>query len=35
VQVLAEHRIRVADLRTEFPTLEDVFLQLTGRAIRD
>jgi ABC-2 type transport system ATP-binding protein len=32
---LAEHRIRVADLRTEQPTLEDVFLKLTGHALRD
>jgi len=32
---LAEHRIRVADFRTEVPTLEDVFLRLTGHAIRD
>jgi ABC-2 type transport system ATP-binding protein len=35
VQILAEHRIRIADLRTEFPTLEDVFLKLTGRAVRN
>jgi ABC-2 type transport system ATP-binding protein len=35
VQCLAEHRMRVADLRTEGPTLEDVFLRLTGHAIRD
>jgi ABC-2 type transport system ATP-binding protein len=31
---LAEHRIVVADFRTELPTLEDVFLVLTGHAIR-
>lgn len=31
---LAEHRIRVDDFRTEVPTLEDVFLDLTGRSIR-
>jgi ABC-2 type transport system ATP-binding protein len=32
---LAEHRIRVVDFRTEVPTLEDVFLKLTGHSIRD
>jgi ABC-2 type transport system ATP-binding protein len=32
---LAEHRIRVLEFRTEVPTLEDVFLQLTGHRIRD
>ena len=32
---LAEHRIRVIDFRTELPTLEDVFLKLTGHKIRD
>jgi ABC-2 type transport system ATP-binding protein len=31
---LAEHRIPVEDVRTEIPTLEDVFLTLTGHAIR-
>ena len=30
IQCLAEHRIRVIDFRTELPTLEDVFLKLTG-----
>ncbi len=35
VQCLAEHRIRVIDFRTEVPTLEDVFLRLTGHTIRD
>jgi ABC-2 type transport system ATP-binding protein len=35
VRCLAEHRMRVADFRTEAPTLEDVFLRLTGHAIRD
>ena len=35
VECLAEHRIRVIDLRTEAPTLEDVFLRLTGHTIRD
>lgn len=32
---IAEHRIRVTDLRTETPNLEDVFLKLTGHSIRD
>ena len=32
---LAEHRIHVTDFRTSTPTLEDVFLRLTGHAIRD
>ena len=35
IQCLAEHRIRVLDFRTELPTLEDVFLKLTGHTIRD
>jgi ABC-2 type transport system ATP-binding protein len=35
IQCLAEHRVRVTDFRTEVPTLEDVFLKLTGHAIRD
>jgi ABC-2 type transport system ATP-binding protein len=35
IQCLAEHRIRVLDFRTELPTLEDVFLRLTGHKIRD
>jgi ABC-2 type transport system ATP-binding protein len=35
ISALADHRIRVVDLRTELPTLEDVFLKLTGHAIRD
>jgi ABC-2 type transport system ATP-binding protein len=35
IQCLAEHRITVNDFRTEVPTLEDVFLKLTGHAIRD
>jgi ABC-2 type transport system ATP-binding protein len=35
IQYLAERRIRVIDFRTELPTLEDVFLRLTGHAIRD
>jgi len=32
---VAEHRIAVDDFRTESPTLEDVFLALTGHGIRD
>jgi ABC-2 type transport system ATP-binding protein len=35
IQCLAEHGIRVIDFRTEVPTLEDVFLRLTGHTIRD
>jgi ABC-2 type transport system ATP-binding protein len=31
---LAEHSMRVIDFRTEVPTLEDVFLKLTGHMIR-
>jgi ABC-2 type transport system ATP-binding protein len=35
IHCLGEHRIRVIDFRTELPTLEDVFLTLTGHRIRD
>src|SRR5258705_3297248 len=35
IQCLAEYRMRVIDFRTELPTLEDVFLKLTGHMIRD
>jgi ABC-2 type transport system ATP-binding protein len=35
IHCLEEHRIRVIDFRTELPTLEDVFLKLTGHQIRD
>jgi ABC-2 type transport system ATP-binding protein len=35
IRCLADHRIRVVDFRTEVPTLEDVFLKLTGHSIRD
>ncbi|MGE0864692.1 MAG: ATP-binding cassette domain-containing protein [Vicinamibacterales bacterium] len=35
IQCLAEHQVRVRDFRTELPTLEDVFLKLTGHSIRD
>jgi ABC-2 type transport system ATP-binding protein len=35
IQCLAEERMPVIDFRTELPTLEDVFLKLTGHMIRD
>jgi ABC-2 type transport system ATP-binding protein len=35
IQCLSEHRIRVTDFRTVLPSLEDVFLKLTGHSIRD
>jgi ABC-2 type transport system ATP-binding protein len=35
IHCLAEHRIRVIDFRTELPTLEDVFLKMTGHTIRN
>ena len=35
IQCLGEHRMTVIDFRTEIPTLEDVFLKLTGHVIRD
>jgi ABC-2 type transport system ATP-binding protein len=35
IDCLAEHRLHVIDFRTEVPTLEDVFLKLTGHLIRD
>jgi ABC-2 type transport system ATP-binding protein len=35
IQCLAEHQVRVGSFRTEVPTLEDVFLKLTGHSIRD
>jgi ABC-2 type transport system ATP-binding protein len=34
IQCLSENAIRVTDFRTELPTLEDVFLTLTGHSIR-
>ena len=35
IACVAEHRIAVADFRTDLPTLEDVFLKLTGHAVRE
>ena len=35
IHCLSEHRMRVTAFRTEQPTLEDVFLTLTGHSIRD
>jgi ABC-2 type transport system ATP-binding protein len=35
IQCLGESGIRVRDFRTEMPSLEDVFLKLTGLSIRD
>jgi ABC-2 type transport system ATP-binding protein len=35
IHCLSENRIRVTDFRTILPNLEDVFLKLTGRPIRD
>lgn len=32
---LAQRQLRLAELRTHSPTLEDVFVTLTGRALRD
>jgi ABC-2 type transport system ATP-binding protein len=34
IACLADHRIRITDFRTITPTLEDVFLALTGHTIR-
>jgi ABC-2 type transport system ATP-binding protein len=35
IHCLSENRIRVTEFRTILPNLEDVFLKLTGRSIRD
>jgi ABC-2 type transport system ATP-binding protein len=35
IHVVADQRMRVIDFRTEVPTLEDVFLRLTGHTIRN
>ena len=35
IHCLADNRVRVTEFRTVVPTLEDVFLRLTGHSIRD
>jgi ABC-type uncharacterized transport system ATPase subunit len=35
IHIIAREGIRVKGFRTEIPTLEDVFLKLTGHGIRD
>ena len=35
IHCLSENRIPVTDFRTVLPNLEDVFLKLTGRSIRE
>jgi ABC-2 type transport system ATP-binding protein len=35
IRCLSDERIRVTDFRTILPTLEDVFLKVTGHSIRD
>jgi ABC-2 type transport system ATP-binding protein len=35
IRAIAAHGLHVTGFRTERPTLEDVFLQVTGHAIRD
>ena len=35
IHYLADNNLRVRDFRTVFPTLEDVFLRLTGRTLED
>ena len=35
IHCLSEYRMRVSEFRTVLPTLEDVFLKLTGHRIRD
>jgi ABC-2 type transport system ATP-binding protein len=35
IHCLSENQMRVTDFRTVLPNLEDVFLKLTGRSIRD
>jgi ABC-2 type transport system ATP-binding protein len=35
IDCLSENQMRVTDFRTVLPTLEDVFLKLTGHSVRD
>jgi len=35
ISLVSDHHLPVRDLRTERPTLEDVFLKVTGHSIRD
>ncbi len=35
IRCVAEHRIQVGDFRTVIPSLEDVFIRITGHSIRD
>jgi ABC-2 type transport system ATP-binding protein len=35
IRAVAAHQLDVTGFRTEHPTLEDVFLRITGHAIRD
>jgi ABC-2 type transport system ATP-binding protein len=35
IDCVSTHRVRVSDFRTVMPTLEDVFLTLTGHSMRD
>ncbi len=35
IDFMVEHKIHFQDIRSEHPTLEDVFLTLTGRSIRE
>jgi ABC-2 type transport system ATP-binding protein len=34
IRCLADHHVTVTDFRTLMPTLEDVFLKLTGHSVR-
>ena len=35
IRCLSDEQIRVTEFRTVLPSLEDVFLRLTGHSIRD
>ncbi len=35
IHAIADAAIRIRDFRTVIPSLEDVFLKLTGRSLRD